>query len=242
MRPGAAGAELSGGRVRGPGAGPESAGGCGPACLAPSLRLSRTGSPPPPPRVRGKEGRGSRVESSKGGEGGWKRSWGMGDGLEGRRLTGLLTVKRENFPGMRELGGGRFGGRCWSRGRERKSAWGAGCSGEGCRTRPSDGRTQEGSPLTGPASALHAPFSAFPRGKEEALGLRSRSPATPPLQARVRGRAAKGRLDSKRNLLDGLRSSARTCKRAVELRLQTCKRLGGQISLQPGLACPRVRV
>lgn len=31
----------------------------------------------------------------------------MGDGLEGRCLTGLLTVKRENFPGMRELGGGR---------------------------------------------------------------------------------------------------------------------------------------
>lgn len=29
----------------------------------------------------------------------------MGDGLEGRRLTGLLTVKRENFPGMREFGG-----------------------------------------------------------------------------------------------------------------------------------------
>lgn len=29
----------------------------------------------------------------------------MGDGLEGRRLTGLLTVKRENFPGMKELGG-----------------------------------------------------------------------------------------------------------------------------------------
>lgn len=41
----------------------------------------------------------------------------MGDGLEGRRLTGLLTVKRENFPGMREFGwvGGRGrgrGGRC----------------------------------------------------------------------------------------------------------------------------------
>lgn len=30
----------------------------------------------------------------------------MGDGLEGRRLTGLLTVKRENFPGMREFGAG----------------------------------------------------------------------------------------------------------------------------------------
>lgn len=50
----------------------------------------------------------------------------MGDGLEGRRLTGLLTVKRENFPGMREFGwvGGRCGGRCWSGGQERKSAGG----------------------------------------------------------------------------------------------------------------------
>lgn len=35
---------------------------------------------------------------------GGRRGTGKG-GLAGRSLTGLLTVKRENFPGMREFGG-----------------------------------------------------------------------------------------------------------------------------------------
>lgn len=176
------------------------------------------------------------MERSKGGE----EELGNGGRAGRETFDRFVDCKERKLPRNEGVGGGQFGGRCWSGGRERKSASGAGCSGEGCRARPSDGRTPEGSPIAGPAFVLHAPFSAFPRGKEEALGLHSRSPAAPPLQARVRGRAAKGRLDSKRNLLDGLRSSARTCKRAIELRLQTCKRLGGQISLQPGLACPRV--
>lgn len=84
----------------------------------------------------------------------------MGDGLEGRCLTGLLTVKRENFPGMRELGaeGGR-GGRCWSGVQGRKSAWGAGCSWEGCLWSSMARRANSGgghlSP--GPTSAPHPP-------------------------------------------------------------------------------------
>lgn len=61
----------------------------------------------------------------------------MGDGLEGRRLTGLLTVKRENFPGMREfrwVGGRAVRRALLERGGEqkRKFAWGSGCSWAGC--------------------------------------------------------------------------------------------------------------
>ena len=87
----------------------------------------------------------------------------MGDGLEGRRLTGLLTVKRENFPGMREFGLG--GGAEWDAGA------GAGrCSlppalgapGRGVELDGPMGRLQRGSPLTGPrlcaASPLFQPF------------------------------------------------------------------------------------
>lgn len=66
MRPGAAVAELSRGRVRGPGAGPERAGGRGTACRTPSPRLSRTASPRRRSESGARRGRGSRVERGKG--------------------------------------------------------------------------------------------------------------------------------------------------------------------------------
>lgn len=87
----------------------------------------------------------------------------MGDGLEGRRLTGLLTVKRENFPGMREFGLG--GGAEWDAGagagrRSRPPALGA--PGRGVELDGRMGRLRRGSPLTGPrlraANPLFQPF------------------------------------------------------------------------------------
>lgn len=115
----------------------------------------------------------------------------MGDGLEGRRLTGLLTVKRENFPGMREFGwvGGAVRREMLERGPGEEVGRGAlGAPGLGVELDGPTGRLWRGHLLPGPAPAPHAPFSAFPCQKEEALGLHSRSPATPPLQTRVRGR------------------------------------------------------
>lgn len=130
VRPGAAGAERSGGREPGAGAGPARAPGCG--TRPPAPRLASAGLSPAIPGPAAPSGGKNSREGKEGEEG--RRGTGEG-GLAGRSLTGLLTVKRENFPGMREFGGreqcsGRYR---WGPGR--KSARGAGCSVEGCPTR-----------------------------------------------------------------------------------------------------------
>ena len=87
----------------------------------------------------------------------------MGDGLEGRRLTGLLTVKRENFPGMREFGLG--GGAEWDAGAgARRGSWprALGAPGRGVELDSPMGTLRRGHLLPDPASAPHAPLSAFP--------------------------------------------------------------------------------
>lgn len=105
----------------------------------------------------------------------------MGDGLEGRRLTGLLTVKRENFPGMREFGLG--GGAEWDAGvgagrRSRPPALGA--PGRGVELDGPMGRLRRGSPLTGPrlraASPVFQPF--LEHGGSDGPPLCSPAPAS----------------------------------------------------------------
>lgn len=136
----------------------------------------------------------------------------MGDGLEGRRLTGLLTVKRENFPGMREFGW--VGGRALlERGgpeeEVRLGLWVL-LGGVSIELEGRDWRTQEGvTPYRGPASAPGAPFSAFPGGKEEALGLHSRSQPLRPLQPASRGGECGGETRQREEPRDGLRSALR---------------------------------
>lgn len=71
------------------------------------------------------------------------------------------------------------------------------------------------------------------------MGLRSRSPAIPPLKPAFRGGEV-GEMRRQEEPLQGVRASAGTCKRAGECRSQTFKRSRGQNSLQPGLPCPRV--
>lgn len=135
-------------------AGPEHARGWGSAWLAPSPRLLAAWEPPAAARSRGQGGREAGWEKGKRGEG--RGAKGMGDGLEGRRLTGLLTVKRK-LP-RNEFGlGGRCGVGCWSGGR-RPVGPRAGCSGEGCRTDGRMGRLRRGSPLTGPRLRAANPF------------------------------------------------------------------------------------
>lgn len=92
----------------------------------------------------------------------------MGDGLEGRRLTGLLTVKRENFPGMREFGLG--GGAEWDAGAGAGSGSRSGAQGAPSRGVKPDGptgRLWRGQLSPDPASARAAPAHAvFPPAQE----------------------------------------------------------------------------
>lgn len=78
VRPGAAGAEFGGGRERGPGAGPERARGCGTRLPRPLTSPLTEWEPPAAARSRAQEGRGSRVERGRGGEGRVAEEWGTG--------------------------------------------------------------------------------------------------------------------------------------------------------------------
>ena len=84
------------------------------------------------------------------------------------------------------------------------------------------------------------PFLSLSPGKEEAPGLRSRSPSHPASSSPRSGRGVEGcegEIRQQEEPLDGLRSSARTCKRAIELRLQSCERL---VEAELRAAGPRV--
>lgn len=85
----------------------------------------------------------------------------MGDGLEGRRLTGLLTVKRENFPGMRELGGGSSEGDAGAGAGKGSSPRALGAPGRGAELDRRTGGLRRGHPLLAPPSCctpLSQPF------------------------------------------------------------------------------------
>lgn len=119
----------------------------------------------------------------------------MGDGLEGRRLTGLLTVKRENFPRMREFGGG---GRAvrramleWGPGEEVRLGLWVLRGGVSVELEGRTGGLRRGSPLTRPRLRVSRPSLSLSLKREEALGLHSCSPGTPPLLARVQGRGVR---------------------------------------------------
>lgn len=131
----------------------------------------------------------------------------MGDGLEGRRLTGLLTVKRENFPRMREFGWG--GGRAvqramleWGPGEEvRLGLWVL----RGGVSVELEGRTAalwRGSPLTRPRLRVSRPSLSLPLRKGGSPRPPFLLPSHPASSSPRSGEGcAEGRLESWRNLL-----------------------------------------
>lgn len=162
----------------------------------------------------------------------------MGDGLEGRRLTGLLTVKRENFPGMREFGLG--GGAEWDAGagagrRSRPPALGA--PGRGVELDGPMDRLRRGSPLTGPrlraASPLFQPFLEHGRKRWASTLL----PSPRLIRPALRGGGAGGQIRQQER--GTFMACDQVLARASERKSGGC-RAKGQDSLQPGLVGPRV--
>lgn len=193
LRPGAAGAERRGGRERGSGAGPESARGGRSRLPRPLTSPLAEWEPLAAARSRGQGGRGSRVEQGAGG----KEEELRNGGRAGREtFDRFVDCKERKLPKNEGVwrGGGRAVRRAmleWGPGEEVRLGLWVLRGGVSVELEGRTGGLRRGSPLTRPRLRVSRPSLSLSLKREEALGLHSCSPGTPPLLARVQGRGVR---------------------------------------------------